>query len=102
MDALPVEPVTVTLSRPIRRADGIETHQIQFRPPTMRDLRQAGDVFIALGDGAVKQDLDSIATLIANLGGIPLPNLDAMSPRDFNACRVAVLGFLGDSEPESS
>ena len=91
------EPKIIALSEPIQ-AHGETVHELIFRPPTGKDFRDAG--LSRLSDGSFDSMWDF--RLMGNCCGIPPSVIDGMQLRDVYKLQSAMLGFLGDTSPESS
>lgn len=89
--------VAVPLSKPIEHA-GDEITEIALRAMTAADISKCGYPVQILAGGSTKPDGESIAALIARLGGLPPSVVGKLSARDYNACMGVVMGFLGDGE----
>ena len=89
---------TIQLSRPIT-AHGEETSELNFREPTVKDIRQIGlpQRLVPSTDGesvSVEVRADIVGQYIARLAAIPLSSVDQLAIRDFNACMGVVMGFF--------
>ena len=91
------EPKTIALSEPIE-AHGETLNELTFRPPTGKDFRDAGRS--RLPDGSFDSMWDF--RLMASCCGVPPSTIDAMPLRDVYKLQLAMVGFLGDTSPESS
>jgi hypothetical protein len=96
--------VIIDLSRPIQ-AHGEERTQIDLREPNGGDVAACGFPFkfYATEDGTnvVITDTNVISAFISRLGNITKGAVAQMNVNDWRACMVAVLGFFGETSPET-
>ena len=89
---------TIQLSRPIT-AHGEETSELNFREPTVKDIRQIGlpqRLVPSTNSESVSVEVraDIVGQYIARLAAVPLSSVDQLAIRDFNACMGVVMGFF--------
>lgn len=93
---------TVTLSKAIN-AHGEELTELNFREPTVKDIRQIGlpQRLMPSTDGdsvAIDVRADIVAQYIARLAAIPMSSVDQLAIADFNVCMGVVMGFFNGGD----
>jgi hypothetical protein len=84
---------TVALSTPVQ-AHGDQVVTLTLRPMTGRDLRVHGLPLITTRDGDSIVNTKVVASLAAELAGVPLSTIDQVEAGDFVELVAAVTGFL--------
>lgn len=96
---------TVYLSKPVM-AHGTERTEIELREPNAGDIAACGYPFVFINnDGAGMQTAPNTAVIsayVSRLAQIPPSSVAQMNAVDWNACMGVVLGFFGQSEPETT
>jgi hypothetical protein len=62
------------------------------------DLNRCGYPLKLFEDGASVPQTQVISSLISRLAKVPPSVVNKLSPKDYNKCLGAVLGFLGEAE----
>ena len=91
--------INVILARPVPHPDGSTVTALNLREPTGLDLVASGLPFILSGQGGAVLDMARVFDLAADLAGVPMAVLHALSARDSVAVMKAVIGFFGDAAP---
>ena len=96
-----MNPITVPLQAPLKTPRGMES-ALTLRPMTGKDLRQAGYPFAFRADGGTEIIAPALGNMIALLASVPSATVDAMTPADFNACAMAIMGFFTPAASEAT
>ncbi|MGB8364927.1 MAG: phage tail assembly protein [Rhizomicrobium sp.] len=96
--------VKITLTKPIE-AHGQKVSELELREPNGGDIAECGLPFeMAVGtNGQSTGKVDGAAVLryISVLANIPPSSAKMLAPRDFMTALGEVLGFFGESSPET-
>lgn len=87
----------VKLDSPIQHGDE-ELTELCFRAMTTEDINRCGYPLKLYEDGGSLPQPQVISALISRLAKVPPSVVNKISPKDYNKCLAAVLGFLGDAE----
>lgn len=96
-----MNPVTIPLQTPVKTPRGMEA-ALTLRPMTAKDLRQGGYPFVIRPDGGTEIQAAAVANLIAALASVPQAVVDGLTPADFNACAMAIMGFFTPAASEAT
>jgi hypothetical protein len=88
-------PVTVQLLyKPIMNDTGETVNKLTFREPRASDINRIGNPTRMLWDGEIIIEERKMTYIMAALCGILPPLLEAMDPRDWNACALRLRKYF--------